>query len=212
MGRFGKVCKLTAFKPFASAADALVQINAISESTLTPELKTFLETNLAKVRPGCLPTSPNVCCWCLVAGSCRTGDAAAHHTKAPIYAGTHMKLCLPALPACVQSKDVKKAKYKLGVGEPKLGSEIQSTTNIPCVSNEMVGEVLRGVRAHFTRFIDGLKDQELKQAQLGLAHSYSRAKVKFNVNKVDNMIIQAIALLDTLDKDINTFVMRVREW
>jgi hypothetical protein len=32
------------------------------------------------------------------------------------------------------------------------------------------------------------------------------------VNKVDNMIIQAIALLDTLDKDINTFVMRVREW
>jgi len=158
MARFGKICKLTAFKPFASAADALVQINAISESTLTPELKTFLETNLAK------------------------------------------------------SKDAKKAKYKLGVGEPKLGSEIQSTTGIPCVSNEMVGEVLRGVRAHFTRFIDGLKDAELKQAQLGLAHSYSRAKVKFNVNKVDNMIIQAIALLDTLDKDINTFVMRVREW
>jgi snoRNA binding domain, fibrillarin len=26
------------------------------------------------------------------------------------------------------------------------------------------------------------------------------------------MIIQAIALLDTLDKDVNTFVMRVREW
>ena len=26
------------------------------------------------------------------------------------------------------------------------------------------------------------------------------------------MVIQAIALLDTLDKDINTFVMRVREW
>ena len=37
-------------------------------------------------------------------------------------------------------------------------------------------------------------------------------QVKFNVNRVDNMIIQAIALLDTLDKDINTFVMRVREW
>jgi RNA processing factor Prp31 len=26
------------------------------------------------------------------------------------------------------------------------------------------------------------------------------------------MIIQAIALLDTLDRDVNTFVMRVREW
>jgi hypothetical protein len=53
-----------------------------------------------------------------------------------------------------------------------------------------VGEVLRGVRAHFTRFVDALADKELKAAQLGLAHSYSRAKVKFNVNKVDNMIIQ----------------------
>jgi hypothetical protein len=34
--------------------------------------------------------------------------------------------------------------------------------------------------------------------------------VKFNVNRVDNMVIQAIFLLDTLDKDINSFSMRVR--
>ena len=26
------------------------------------------------------------------------------------------------------------------------------------------------------------------------------------------VVLQAIALLDTLDKDVNTFVMRVREW
>merc|ERR1711934_1288239 len=32
------------------------------------------------------------------------------------------------------------------------------------------------------------------------------------VNKSDNMIIQSIALLDQLDKDINTFCMRIREW
>ena len=50
------------------------------------------------------------------------------------------------------------------------------------------------------------------RAQLGLGHSYSRAKVKFNVNRADNMIIQAISLLDTLDRDINTFTMRIREW
>jgi nucleolar protein 56 len=41
---------------------------------------------------------------------------------------------------------------------------------------------------------------------------YRYAKVKFNVNRSDNMIINAIALIDVLDKDINTFVMRVREW
>ena len=32
------------------------------------------------------------------------------------------------------------------------------------------------------------------------------------MNRVDNMIIQSISLLDTLDKDVNTFCMRVREW
>ena len=38
------------------------------------------------------------------------------------------------------------------------------------------------------------------------------AQVKFNPSRADNMIIQSIALLDQLDKDINTFAMRVREW
>jgi len=39
-----------------------------------------------------------------------------------------------------------------------------------------------------------------------LSHSDSRCKVKFNV------IIQSIALLDQMDKDMNTFGMRIREW
>ncbi len=43
-----------------------------------------------------------------------------------------------------------------------------------------------------------------------LGHAYSRGKVKFNVNRVDNMIIQSISLLDQLEKDVNTFSMRVR--
>uniref|UniRef100_A0A8C6YJC5 Nucleolar protein 56 n=1 Tax=Nothoprocta perdicaria TaxID=30464 RepID=A0A8C6YJC5_NOTPE len=59
---------------------------------------------------------------------------------------------------------------------------------------------------------DGGPGDSGRAAQLGLGHSYSRAKVKFNVNRVDNMIIQSISLLDQLDKDINTFSMRVREW
>jgi len=36
--------------------------------------------------------------------------------------------------------------------------------------------------------------------------------VKFNVNRSDNMVMQTISTLDQLDKDINTFAMRVREW
>ncbi|CAH9116277.1 unnamed protein product [Cuscuta europaea] len=109
-------------------------------------------------------------------------------------------------------KEGKKAKFKLGLAEPKLGSHIVEVTKIPCESNEFVLELLRGVRLHFEKFIGNLKSGDIEKAQLGLGHSYSRAKVKFNVNRVDNMVIQAIFLLDTLDKDINTFSMRVREW
>ncbi|XP_010250780.1 PREDICTED: nucleolar protein 56-like [Nelumbo nucifera] len=109
-------------------------------------------------------------------------------------------------------KEGKKAKFKLGVAEPKIGSHISEITKIPCQSNEFVLELLRSVRLHFDRFIKDLKPGDLEKAQLGLGHSYSRAKVKFNVNRVDNMVIQAIFLLDTLDKDINSFSMRVREW
>jgi nucleolar protein 56 len=61
-------------------------------------------------------------------------------------------------------------------------------------------------------FVKELANMGIEKAQLGLGHSYSRAKVKFNVNRADNMIIQSIALLDQMDKDINTFAMRVREW
>ncbi|KAF2321575.1 hypothetical protein GH714_000458 [Hevea brasiliensis] len=109
-------------------------------------------------------------------------------------------------------KEGKKPKFSLGVAEPKLGSHVFEVTKIPCQSNEFVLELLRGVRLHFERFIKDLKPGDLEKAQLGLGHSYSRAKVKFNVNRVDNMVIQAIFLLDTLDKDINSFSMRVREW
>uniref|UniRef100_A0A8R7P457 Nucleolar protein 56 n=2 Tax=Triticum urartu TaxID=4572 RepID=A0A8R7P457_TRIUA len=109
-------------------------------------------------------------------------------------------------------KEGKKAKFRVGVMEPKVGSHITEATGIPCESNDYVQELLRAVRLHFDQFIDQLKPSDLEKAQLGLGHSYSRAKVKFNVNRVDNMVIQAIFLLDTLDKDVNSFSMRVREW
>lgn len=156
--RFSKVVRLTSFKPFESAADALEQINSISESQLTDSLTNFLILNLPKI------------------------------------------------------KSKKKAKYELGVCDPKLGNEILEKTRIPCICRELTQELFRGIRVHFTRFLKQLKSEDLSRAQLGLGHSYSRAKMKFNVNRADNMIIQAICLLDTLDRDINTFTMRIREW
>ncbi|KAI0562839.1 box C/D snoRNP component Nop56 [Gracilaria domingensis] len=104
---------------------------------------------------------------------------------------------------------------QLGVHrDPKLKSSVSDAlgAKITVISDEQCDELLRGVRMHLDRFISGLKATDAIKAQLGLAHSYSRSKVKFNVHKADNMIIQSIALLDQLDKDINTFAMRIREW
>jgi hypothetical protein len=68
-----------------------------------------------------------------------------------------------------------------------------SVAGIPCVSGDIVGELSRGVRKHFSHFVKQLEEHTWRDAQRGLAHSYSRAKVKFNVNRVDNMIIQVCA-------------------
>jgi len=47
---------------------------------------------------------------------------------------------------------------------------------------------------------------------LGVAHGLSRYKLKFSAEKVDIMIIQAVSLLDELDKEINNYIMRLKEW
>jgi nucleolar protein 58 len=58
----------------------------------------------------------------------------------------------------------------------------------------------------------GIGESELATMSLGLSHSLSRYKLKFSPDKVDTMIIQAIALLDDLDKELNTYAMRAKEW
>ncbi|XP_066260930.1 nucleolar protein 56 [Euwallacea similis] len=103
-------------------------------------------------------------------------------------------------------------KTTLGVSDPKLAASINEALGIQCSHIGVVPEVIRGIRYHFHHLVKGFTLKKSGIAQLGLGHSYSRAKIKFNVHRVDNMIIQSIALLDQLDKDINTFSMRIREW
>jgi len=110
------------------------------------------------------------------------------------------------------SKKKKKSAFELGVSDDKLASGIAESLNISCNRSKITLELIRGIRLHFTSFIKEMDKDDYVKAQLGLGHSYSRAKVKFNVNRSDNMIIQSISLLDKLDKDINTFAMRVKEW
>lgn len=57
-----------------------------------------------------------------------------------------------------------------------------------------------------------ITEGDLKQAQLGLAHQYSRSRCQHDVNRQDKPIIQVIALIEQMDKNINTFAMRLKEW
>lgn len=123
----------------------------------------------------------------------------------------HLKALLE-LNLSKSSQKTKGVKVKLGISDPQLAASIKSELGIDCDASERSQELIRGVRLHAAKLLRGLQEGDLTQAQLGLGHSYSRAKVKFNVNRIDNMIIQAIALLDQLDKDVNLFAMRVREW
>ena len=108
---------------------------------------------------------------------------------------------------------LKSKKYSLGVIDPGLATAIsEGLGGVSCRSDDTVREVLRGCRTHLNTFVKGLEGGAAEKAQLGLGHSYSRSKVKFNPARSDNMIIQSIALLDQMDKDLNTFAMRVREW
>ena len=75
-----------------------------------------------------------------------------------------------------------------------------------------VMELLRGVRQQLGELAAGLAATDVAPMALGLSHSLSRYKLKFSPDKVDTMIVQAIGLLDDLDKELNTYAMRVREW
>ncbi|XP_015076886.1 probable nucleolar protein 5-2 [Solanum pennellii] len=100
----------------------------------------------------------------------------------------------------------------LGIADSKLGNAIKEKLQIECVQNNVVMELMRGLRSQLTELISGLATQDLAPMSLGLSHSLSRYKLKFSPDKVDTMIVQAIGLLDDLDKELNTYAMRVREW
>jgi len=103
-----------------------------------------------------------------------------------------------------------KKKYQLGIYDPELAKALSDTFSVTHGQN--VRELMRGCRQHFGRLVKDLNELDLDKARLGLGHSFSRSRMQFDPNRQDKPILNTIALLDNLDKNINTFAMRVREW
>lgn len=105
-------------------------------------------------------------------------------------------------------------KDSLIVSDLKLAKSIKELPdlNLSIISDSAVQELYRVIREHITTLISGLTPTDMSDMVLGLSHSLSRHKLKFSPDKVDTMIIQAILLLDDLDKELNIYVMRIKEW
>lgn len=101
---------------------------------------------------------------------------------------------------------------QLLVADAKLGSAIKDKLSLQCVSNTSVQELMRCIRSQSESLLSGLPKKEMTAMALGLAHSLSRYKLKFSPDKIDTMIVQAQCLLDDLDKELNNYMMRAREW
>ncbi|BCR84725.1 RNA-processing protein NOP58 [Aspergillus chevalieri] len=109
-------------------------------------------------------------------------------------------------------KDEKKV--SLAVADPKLGNAIGKLPDlsIQLIADSSTTDIYRAIREHLPTLIPGLLPQDMSTMSLGLSHSLARHKLKFSPDKIDTMIVQAIALLDDLDKELNTYAMRVKEW
>ncbi|QKX57345.1 uncharacterized protein TRUGW13939_04457 [Talaromyces rugulosus] len=109
-------------------------------------------------------------------------------------------------------KDEKKV--SLAVADPKLGNAIGKLPglDIQPIADSSTADIYRAIREHIPTLIPGLVPEDLSAMALGLSHSLARHKLKFSPDKIDTMIVQAIALLDDLDKELNTYAMRVKEW
>lgn len=95
----------------------------------------------------------------------------------------------------------------------------ENVKNVEVMHDDKTKELFRGIRCHMEELLceggdedDGVSKEDLRAMQLGLSHSLGRYKLKFSADKVDTMVIQAVGLLDELDKEINTYAMRVKEW
>lgn len=107
---------------------------------------------------------------------------------------------------------IDKTQEDFAVADAKLASNIKEKFNLNCLANNNIQELMRCIRSQSENLISGIDKKEMAAWELSLAHSLSRYKLKFSPDKVDTMVVQAIKILDELDKKVNNNVMTVKQW
>lgn len=120
-----------------------------------------------------------------------------------------------SLKSFLKKKFKKTGETSLAVADKALAVSLKETdiADMKIVHDSKTQELFRGIRCYMDELMPSqVSKEDMRAMQLGLSHSMSRYKLKFSADKVDTMVIQAVGLLDELDKEINTYAMRVKEW
>lgn len=109
----------------------------------------------------------------------------------------------------------KKVKYELAVQDKNFAALLTTELSIKAVSGDQYTELFRGIRTHIVKFLSGEEDavdeSRLSMANLGIGHAIARNNIKFDEKRQDKTIINSFSLLDQIEKNLNTFCMRIRE-
>ena len=95
----------------------------------------------------------------------------------------------------------------IAIADGRLATSIQKKYHLNCIFNNSVLELMKVLKLELEKKVSA---EDLKRMSIGLSHSLSRFKLKFSPEKIDVMIVQAVGLLDDIDKEINTYAMRAR--
>jgi nucleolar protein 58 len=94
-------------------------------------------------------------------------------------------LTTKALSFLKKNSIIDKVQQKIAVYEKNLAKTITDKLGVEVETGSKYRELIRGIRYQMSSLLQGLTSQELKSMSLGLAHSVSRYKLKFNTEKVD---------------------------
>jgi len=173
--------KLQAIHRFTSTATAVEDMTAIGEGKVSKSLKKFLTDEI-------------------------TGNKKLKNEKLAV---SEPKLGKCKIANCSPTSSLNSLAHSVRL--IFLAGAIQKKLEgISVVSDSTTQDLYRGIRQQLSSLLGDIDPRDLSTMELGLSHSLSRYKLKFSPDKVDTMVVQAIALLDDLDKEINIYSMRVK--
>ncbi|MEN2496913.1 MAG: Nucleolar protein 58 [Marteilia pararefringens] len=107
------------------------------------------------------------------------------------------------------SKD--KNSLQFASADSKFAKCFSKQLKVPCLSDDISRELLRKVAQHYPA-IAPEQSKAMQYAQIGLAFRMARNELQLSADKLDKMVIQAITLLESVIKEVNTYTMKITEW